>query len=61
MEFGACEEGFEPYQSRAANEVSEHVWVRFKSRPTHFWRGHFTSAEFHLGAPLAAPAIVIGI
>ena len=27
--------GFEPYQSRAANGVSEHVWFRFKSQPAH--------------------------
>ena len=29
-------EGIEPCQSRAANDVSEHVWLWFNSRPAHF-------------------------
>ena len=27
--------GFEPCQSRAATEGSEHVWLRFESLPSH--------------------------
>ncbi len=35
----ARSEGFEPYQSRTANVVSEHVWYRFKSLTEHFSNG----------------------
>ena len=35
--------GFEPYQSRTATGGSEHVWVRFKSRPTHFYEAQTVS------------------
>jgi len=35
---------FEPCQSRAANGVSEHVWLRSESAPTHFSPQKTTSA-----------------
>lgn len=46
--------GFEPYQTRATNGVSEHVWFRFKSQSHRFSRE--TSAR--TAGLVLAPAVV---